>query len=57
VVMSRGQLRLEHLARDAIDRRCRDRSGVHVEPNTRTLGKQPGPPTNCRIGRAGSPAR
>jgi hypothetical protein len=35
---------LEELARDAIDRRCSDRSCVNVEPNTRTLGKHRGLP-------------
>jgi len=44
VVMGWSQLRLEQLTRDAIDRSCRDRSGVHVEPNTRTLGKHRGLP-------------
>ena len=44
MLMGRGQPRLDQLARDAIDRRRRDRSCVHVEPNTRTLGKHRGLP-------------
>ena len=44
VLEGRGQFRLEQLARDAIDRRCRDRSGVHVEPHTRTLNEHRGLP-------------
>ncbi len=44
VLVGRGQLRLDQLARDAIDRRRRDRSCVHVEPNARTLGKHRGLP-------------
>jgi hypothetical protein len=42
--MRRGQLRLLQLARDTIDRRCRDRSCVHIQPYTRTLGKHRGLP-------------
>jgi hypothetical protein len=44
VVEGRTQLSLEQLARDAIDRRCRDRPSVHVEPHTRTLGEHRGLP-------------
>ena len=44
MVIGRSQLGLEQLARDAIDRCCRDRSCVHVEPNARTLGKHRGLP-------------
>jgi hypothetical protein len=39
MVIRRGQSGLEQLAREAIDRRSSDGSCVHVEPNTRTLGK------------------
>ncbi|GAA3146806.1 hypothetical protein GCM10010530_77940 [Kribbella aluminosa] len=42
--MRRGQPGLKQLTRDAINRRCRDRPGVHIKPNTRTLGKHRGLP-------------
>jgi len=44
IVMTRGQPGLPQLARDAIDRRRSNRSGVHVEPNTRTLREHRGLP-------------
>ena len=44
LLIRRTQPGLEQLARDAVDRRSRDRPGVHVKPNTRTLGKHRGLP-------------
>jgi hypothetical protein len=52
------QPRPEHLTSDAIDRRCDDRSCVHIQTNTRTLGKHRGLPhtgashtcRHCRTG-------
>lgn len=49
--MTRRQLRLQQLAGHAIDRRGCDGTGVHIEPNTRTLSEH-GASHKCRIGRA-----
>ncbi len=50
----RAQPGLEHLARDAVDRCCRDRACVHVQPDTRTLCEHRGL-LHLWKGRAGGP--
>ncbi len=44
LLMGRGQLRLDQLAGHAIDRRCSNRSCMHIQTNTRTHGTHRGLP-------------